>query len=421
MISISKHSKQIKAGFTLFEILLVIAAISVLAVIIVVAFNPVAQIAKARMAQRMGAIDALSKAIDRYDYDQTGFDYDMVNEYSGIDLIGECPQCEICISGDECEGATDLTFLAPKYIKQIPENPSFADAELSGYYAYKQPGTSKINILAEALNGFTDISGTYYASYRYLGTEPGILSKFATKSIVSDGGINVFSDTRQYGSAVGVDAISVDTSSSYKVEGEFKSTGLTLSRFYFGVIPLDKDKGVIEPHEVQRVGNAVTISSYNSTQIVVTPALSGWYNSGSQAYQRVIGFYYDGNTNKYADYYWLDRTNGAYTSYSGSTLNLYTSIPPAVQSKIVLGTTKIMDHQSGSSYLYFGASYAQIPNTWTKFSGIISGENIMGVDTANKFRFGTKYVNVMVLTNYDAASTTESMVFKNIRFGQTLP
>ena len=57
---------QIKKGFTLIELLIVIAILGVLAVVVLVAINPVQQLARTRDAGRISTISQLGRAIQSY-------------------------------------------------------------------------------------------------------------------------------------------------------------------------------------------------------------------------------------------------------------------------------------------------------------------------------------------------------------------
>ena len=61
-----KYKKRANKGFTLLEILLVIAAIWILASIVLVAINPNRQIAQVRDATRRSDINTIYKALEQY-------------------------------------------------------------------------------------------------------------------------------------------------------------------------------------------------------------------------------------------------------------------------------------------------------------------------------------------------------------------
>jgi prepilin-type N-terminal cleavage/methylation domain-containing protein len=118
-------------GFTLLEILLVIAAIGILAAIVLVAINPNRQIEAARQAKRRTDINTITKAIQQYSIDNNG-------QYpTGIETGAKA----ICQTGNTPTGCIDLsTFLVPTYIASIPE------ADSNRYYVRKNISGTSIEI-----------------------------------------------------------------------------------------------------------------------------------------------------------------------------------------------------------------------------------------------------------------------------------
>ncbi len=103
--------KSTSRGFTLLEVLLVIAAIGILAAIVLVAINPNKQIEAARSAKRRADINTIQKAIQQYSIDNNG-------QYpTGIETGAKA----ICRGGAPV-GCIDLSsILAPTYLASIPE------------------------------------------------------------------------------------------------------------------------------------------------------------------------------------------------------------------------------------------------------------------------------------------------------------
>ena len=122
--------KQVPRGFTLLEILLVVAAIAILAGIVIVAINPAQQLAETRDAQRHSDVEAISSAILQYTIKTGAYPADIPG------LAGDdCPDDTenlICQEGEACDGFS-LDELVPNYIAALPIDPSQDGSEVTGY------------------------------------------------------------------------------------------------------------------------------------------------------------------------------------------------------------------------------------------------------------------------------------------------
>ena len=122
-----------KNGFTLLEILLVIAAIAILAGIVILALNPTKQLGEARNAQRQSDVNTLINAVYQYSIDNNG-------DISGLNIVQnatcETAAHEICKSGGTCTGITDISAVTTNetYLVGIPTDPSGETANGSGYH-----------------------------------------------------------------------------------------------------------------------------------------------------------------------------------------------------------------------------------------------------------------------------------------------
>ncbi|MGA1050026.1 MAG: LamG-like jellyroll fold domain-containing protein [Minisyncoccia bacterium] len=125
--------KKVKKGFTLLEILLVIAAIGILAAIVLVAINPTRQISQVRNAQRRSDINAIYKALEQYLIDNKDYPEGITGTPKAI--------CNNTVTTN----CVNLSILVPTYLASIPKDPS------GGVYnVYKNSANNRIGVEAPA-------------------------------------------------------------------------------------------------------------------------------------------------------------------------------------------------------------------------------------------------------------------------------
>jgi len=132
------RNKRRKKGFTLLEVLLVIAIIAILAGIVIVAINPAKQLAVSRDAQRSSDVNTILNAVYQY----------AINTGSIPATITDS-QTEICASEGVCTGLIDLSVLTEDgtYITTIPIDPTGATTNGAGYEIFKT-GDKRVTVIA---------------------------------------------------------------------------------------------------------------------------------------------------------------------------------------------------------------------------------------------------------------------------------
>jgi prepilin-type N-terminal cleavage/methylation domain-containing protein len=133
-----------RAGFTLLEILLVVAAIAILAGIVIIAINPGKQLADTRNAQRRIDVNTILNAVYQYAIDHNGA-LPSVIPTSGGGCSSATSTNQICKTGGTCTGLVDLSStltVTSTYLVGMPMDPSVSTGEGSGYYIVTTTATS---------------------------------------------------------------------------------------------------------------------------------------------------------------------------------------------------------------------------------------------------------------------------------------
>jgi type IV pilus assembly protein PilA len=136
-------------GFTLLEVLLVVAIIGILAGIVIIAINPNKQLADTRNTQRKADVNTIISAVYQYTIDNNGVIPSAITSTS----------TEICATGaGSCSGLINLSALTSsgKYVVAMPSDPSGAIATNGIGYKIRKDGNNRIIVDAtQAEEGLT--------------------------------------------------------------------------------------------------------------------------------------------------------------------------------------------------------------------------------------------------------------------------
>lgn len=223
--------------------------------------------------------------------------------------------------------------------------------------------------------------------------------------------------------------IPVNTSDNYLLSAYFKSMGTPQSAGYAGLTYFDEDLNFIDLRNQGGVGDTTLASPLNNgdTTITLTDA-SGWQATGAQYYFKNILFFPANHPKYYTPwtytrfgfghptipdlYYGTRNGNILSLSTDGVNNNLtwsYGSLPAG---------TPVSNGLAGGTHGYYLYCGGTMPTTWTKTSVNITGEGRTSGCSYNVFRFGTKYVTWMSLSNYGQASTA-ILYYDNVVFANT--
>ncbi len=146
-------------GFTLLEILLVVAAISILAGIVIIAINPTKQLGDTRNAQRRADVNTILNAVYQYALDNNG-----TLPTSTTAIATEV--CKTGVAAATCTTDTliDLTVLTAleKYLVALPSDPQCPSvcAANGGGYTIMKTANGRITVAAPDAEQSATISVT---------------------------------------------------------------------------------------------------------------------------------------------------------------------------------------------------------------------------------------------------------------------
>lgn len=146
-----------KKGFTLIEVLLVVAIIAIIAGIVILAVNPKKQLDDSNDARRRADVNTIINGVYQYIIDNGG-------RVPAVILSTTTQICATSASTTQCTpfGLVDLSFLSDRYLVSIPIDPSGATTTNgTGYYIERTTGGRiRVSAPASATTSPTIISAT---------------------------------------------------------------------------------------------------------------------------------------------------------------------------------------------------------------------------------------------------------------------
>lgn len=133
------HTPQ--KGFTLLEVLLVVAILAILAGIVILALNPGKQLADSRNSQRRVDVGTILNAVYQFAIDNNGVLPPGVTRLSQTGVLEKMEICKTGVLAANCN-ADAMTILSElttseKYVTSIPTDPKATTTDGTGYWIVK--------------------------------------------------------------------------------------------------------------------------------------------------------------------------------------------------------------------------------------------------------------------------------------------
>ncbi len=157
--SVKIHNKLSRQrGFTLLEILLVVAAIAILAGIVIVAINPTKQLGDTRNAQRRADVNTILNATYQYVIDNGGVLPTMPT--GSCALVAANQVCKLTATGT-CSAGVNLSVLTTNqtYLTAMPVDPTVSSTDGTGYYISRS-ANGRITVCAPSAEQSATVSVT---------------------------------------------------------------------------------------------------------------------------------------------------------------------------------------------------------------------------------------------------------------------
>lgn len=206
--------------------------------------------------------------------------------------------------------------------------------------------------------------------------------------------------------------IEIHPTSVYNLNGCFKSVGTSglASRLYYGFQSNDDIYNVIGPNQTIHDVNTETVLTQDlkagDTIVYVNSSLN-WKHTADSATYKHLGIVI--SSSQYLDYGYA---RYCYAFTDSNQVNNTVTLTVAYTGATIKAGTKVANYSStGGSYSYSAANAALVPTTgWQKYTGNIQYSYVYNTFSYNNFRYGTKYIKIILLLNYSQDATYATLL-----------